>query len=64
VTSEPNRAVTAMDLSPFGRCPVADMLTIPDHTECAKAVHGFCKNEGYASGFGPVARSSAAPSTS
>jgi hypothetical protein len=55
LTSPPTMDVTAATLAPFGTCPVSPNLTISDHFPCAKAIHGYCQSQGFASGYGPVA---------
>jgi hypothetical protein len=59
VTTEPLLNVSSDDLAPFGACPSNATLDAPARFECGRAVNGFCIAQGFATGFGPVARTQA-----
>jgi hypothetical protein len=54
VTAEPPLEVAASDLAAFGTCPAGPPYTPFDHFQCLQAVHRYCVQQGFASGFGPV----------
>jgi hypothetical protein len=54
VTSEPPLEVAASDLAAFGTCPAGPPYTPFDLFRCLEAVHKYCVQQGFASGFGPV----------